>query len=468
MHIRSIHIRLTLWYAILSTVIFLLLGGAAYGLLSYNLSHGVDAALNGVARALTERVRGGFGAFLPSDIDETFRRFLGISPWERYFQMLDALGQSDPRHPFSTSGKLPLSKEALNNASRGLSTYETLKGLGEYPVRVLTMPVIEGGRAVNLIQVGMSLQGVTETRIRFLLVLALLLPIGLLLAGSGGLLLARRALEPVDRMTEAARRISAEHLSERVEETGTYDELDRLAKTFNEMLSRLDAAFSQIRRFSADASHELQTPITILKGELEVTLRSPRTPEEYQATLKSSLEEVNRIAQLVEGLLLLHRAEAGVLRMDRRQVDLGHLLEEVYGQLQAAAQSRLVELRLGPIASAPAQGDRELFRRLLLNLADNAIKYTPPKGIVTLSLQREGKWASLSVSDAGIGIPREEQERIFQPFYRTAEARSRDERGTGLGLAIARSIAMAHGGTIQVQSTPGQGSTFSALIPIDS
>jgi len=363
---------------------------------------------------------------------------------------------------------LPLSKEALNNASRGLSTYETLKGLGEYPVRVLTMPVIEGGRAVNLIQVGMSLQGVTETRIRFLLVLALLLPIGLLLAGSGGLLLARRALEPVDRMTEAARRISAEHLSERVEETGTYDELDRLAKTFNEMLSRLDAAFSQIRRFSADASHELQTPITILKGELEVTLRSPRTPEEYQATLKSSLEEVNRIAQLVEGLLLLHRAEAGVLRMDRRQVDLGHLLEEVYGQLQAAAQSRLVELRLGPIASAPAQGDRELFRRLLLNLADNAIKYTPPKGIVTLSLQREGKWASLSVSDAGIGIPREEQERIFQPFYRTAEARSRDERGTGLGLAIARSIAMAHGGTIQVQSTPGQGSTFSALIPIDS
>jgi heavy metal sensor kinase len=269
-------------------------------------------------------------------------------------------------------------------------------------------------------------------------------------------------------MTEAARRISAEHLSERVEETGTYDELDRLAKTFNEMLSRLDAAFSQIRRFSADASHELQTPITILKGELEVTLRSPRTPEEYQATLKSSLEEVNRIAQLVEGLLLLHRAEAGVLRMDRRQVDLGHLLEEVYGQLQAAAQSRLVELRLGPIASAPAQGDRELFRRLLLNLADNAIKYTPPKGIVTLSLQREGKWASLSVSDAGIGIPREEQERIFQPFYRTAEARSRDERGTGLGLAIARSIAMAHGGTIQVQSTPGQGSTFSALIPIDS
>jgi len=330
------------------------------------------------------------------------------------------------------------------------------------------MPVIDGGHVVNLIQVGMSLRGVTETRVRFLLILALLLPIGLLLAGSGGLLLARRALEPVDRMTEAARRISAEHLGERVEETGTHDELDRLAKTFNEMLSRLDAAFNQIRRFSADASHELQTPLTILKGELEVALRSSRTPEEYQVTLESALEEVNRIAHLVEGLLLLHRAEAGVLRMDRQQVDLEQLLREVYEQLQGVAHSRSVELRLGPIASASAPGDRELFRRLLLNLADNAIKYTPPNGIVTLGLQREGNWASIWVSDTGIGISREEQERIFQPFYRTLDARSQNDRGTGLGLSIARSIAMAHGGTIQVQSTPGQGSTFSASIPIDS
>lgn len=464
----SIRARLTLWYTSLSTVIFLLLAGAAYGLLSYNLSHTVDAALRGVATAMTERVHGGFTTFYPSEIDETFRRFFGFSPWERYFQMWDPFGHSDPRQPSPSSRKLPLSKEALYNASRGIATYETVEGLEKHPVRVLTMPVIEAGRMTNLIQVGMSLQSVSETRVRFLLVLAALLPIGLLLAGSGGLLLARRALEPVDRMTEAAHRIRAEHLSERLKETEAGDELDRLAKTLNEMLSRLDAAFGQIRQFSADASHELQTPLTILKGELEVALRLPRAPEEYRATLKSALEEVNRIAHLVEGLLLLHRAEAGVLRMDRQEVDLGQLLQEVYGQLKVVADSRSIELRLGPTEPVSIRGDRELLRRVLLNLTDNAIKYTAPKGIVSLSLQRKGKGASLLVSDTGIGIPREEQERIFQPFYRTAEARSLAEGGTGLGLSIARSIALAHGGTIEVQSAPGQGSTFRVQIPIES
>lgn len=468
MRTLSIRARLTFWYVSLSTVIILLLAGTAYGLLSYNLSRGVDAALNGVAKALIERVHGRFETFFPSEIDDAFRRFFGFSPWERYFQMFDPFGHSDPRQPLPNSGKLPLSKEALHNASQGLATYETVEGLGKYPVRVLTTPVMQGGRMINLIQVGMSLQTISETRLRFLLAMAALLPIGLLLAGSGGLLLARRALKPVERMAEAAHRISAEHLDERVEETGAGDELDRLAKTLNEMLSRLDAAFSQVRRFSADASHELQTPLTILKGELEVALRLPRTSEEYQDTLRSALEEVNRIAHLVEGLLLLHRAEAGVLRIDRQAVDLGQLLQEVYAQLKVVADSRSIEVRLGPTESISIQGDPELLRRLLLNLGDNAIKYTQPKGSVTFSLQREGKWASMLVSDTGIGIPGEEQERIFQPFYRTVEARSLAEGGTGLGLSLARSIAMAHGGTIQVQSAPGRGSTFRVLIPIDN
>jgi len=170
----------------------------------------------------------------------------------------------------------------------------------------------------------------------------------------------------------------------------------------------------------------------------------------------------------VEGLLLLHRAEVGVLRIDRQQVDLGELLQEVCEQLKVLAVSRSIELRLDSTESLSIRGDRELLRRLLLNLGDNAIKYTQPKGSVTFSLQRESKWASLLVSDTGISIPGDEQERIFQPFYRTAEARSLAEEGTGLGLSIARSIAMAHGGTIQVRSAPGQGSTFRVDIPIEN
>ncbi|MGA2404378.1 MAG: heavy metal sensor histidine kinase [Syntrophobacteraceae bacterium] len=468
MHIRSIRTRLTIWYTSLLTVTLLIVGGAAYGLLSYSLSHEMDTSLDSVARALIERDQNRSTTFLPSEIDQAFRRFFGLSPWDHYFQMRDPSGNRDEHRSLPSTGKLPLSRKALDNAMRGLSSFETVEGLGEYPVRLLTMPVIESSRVINMIQVGMSLESVDETRLRFLLIMAGVLPLGLLLAASGGWLLAHRALKPVDRMTAAARRIGAEHLSQRVDETGTGDELDNLAKTLNQMLTRLDAAFGQVRRFSADASHELQTPLTILKGELEVALRSARTQEEYRATLESALEEVDRIAHLVEGLLILARAEAGVLKMDRQEVDLAQVLEEVYLRLKPLADSHGIELQLGSTEPLRIQGDRERLQRMTSNLVDNAIKYTGAEGRVTLELARENKWASILVSDTGIGIPIEEREHIFQAFYRTSQARSLAYRGTGLGLSIARSIAAAHGGTIQMESTPGQGSSFRVSIPIVS
>jgi two-component system, OmpR family, sensor kinase len=464
--IRSIRTRLTIWYTALLTVTLLIVGGAAFGLLSYSLSSEMDKALDSVARAMIQRDQSRSATVLPSEIDQAFRRFFGFSPWDHYFQMRDPLGNRDERKSLPSSGKLPLSPKALDNAMRGLPSFETVEGLGEYPVRILTMPVMESNRVVNMIQVGMSLESIDQTRVRFLLILAGVLPLGLVLAASGGWLLAHRALKPVDMMTAAARRISAEQLSQRVDETGTGDELDNLAKTLNQMLTRLDAAFSQVRRFSADASHELQTPLTILKGELEVVLRAARTPEEYRETLESALEEVDRIAHMVEGLLLLARAEAGVLRMDRQEVDLGQLLEQVYMRLKPLADLRRVELRLGSVEPLRIQGDRERLQRMTSNLVDNAIKYTGAEGLVTLELQREGRWASILVSDTGIGIPVEEQKAIFQAFYRTSQAQSLPERGTGLGLSIAQSIAAAHGGTIHLESTPGRGSSFKILIPI--
>jgi len=468
MRIRSIRARLTLWYTSLLALTFLLLGGAAYGLLTYNLFHYIDAALSGVGGALAEQTLRGGPASLPPDVDEIFRRFFGFSPLDRYFDMIEPPGRSGLSLPPRT-GKLPLSPKALKNASEGFSTFETVEGLAPYPVRVLTLPVIERGRVVvRLIQVGMSLEASINTRRRFLLTMAAVFPIGLLLAGGGGWLLARRALRPVDRMTETARRISAEHLAARLEDTGANDELSRLARTLNEMLERLDTSFHQIRQFSADASHELQTPLTVLKGEIEVALRNPRTPEEYQRILKSALEEIDRVARLVEGLLLLARADAGVLRMDLQPADLAQLVEDVYAQVKVLAETRNISLFLGGMEPLSIQGDYERLRRVLLNLVDNAIKYTPSWGRVTISLQREGEWASLQVTDTGIGLSPEDRERIFQRFYRSAEARSRSEGGAGLGLCIARSIVEAHGGKIQTKSSPGLGSTFTVLLPLQS
>ena len=462
MMLRTIRARLTLWYTTLLTLSFLILGSTGYGLLSYTLSQESDAALRGVAQTLAQRGGGGAETFIPAEIDEVFRRFFGFSPLERYFERLPS-GPSSSR-----GGKLPLSEQALKNASRGLPTFETLEGLGPYPVRVLTWPVVKAGRVSGVIQVGMSRENLDKTLRRFLWIMAGIFPVALLLAGGGGWALARKALQPVDRMTETARRISAEHLDRQVHGSGAGDELDRLAQTLNEMLGRLNTAFQEIRQFSADASHELQTPLTVLKGEIEVGLRSPRRPEEYQAILRSALEETDRIARLVEGLLLLSRSDAGVLRMDRRPVNLKNLIEDVLKEVQPLAGSHAVQLRTGPMEPAQVPGDPDRLRRLILNLVDNGIKYTPPGGSVEISLRTDEKWALLRVSDTGIGISEEDQEEIFRRFYRTAGARAQGGSGAGLGLAIARSIAEAHGGRIQVESAAGQGSRFTISLPLSS
>ncbi|MDD2902536.1 MAG: heavy metal sensor histidine kinase [Syntrophales bacterium] len=467
MILKSIGARLTFWYAAILSVTLLVLGGTAYGLLAYSLSHDLDASLQGVAKMSAEQAGAANGAFLPPDVDELFRHFFGFSPLNRSFEMFDTRGRRNLPQPGSRAGKLPLSPQAFKNALRGLSTFETLERSGPYPFRVLTMPVIKAGRVVNLVQVGISLENVIETRRRFLLIMAGVLPLGLLLATAGGWVLARRALKPVDQMTRAARRISGEDLTERLQETGTDDELDRLAKTLNEMLGRLDDFLGQIRQFSADAAHELQTPLTILKGEIEVALRSPRTPVEYQQVLNSSLEEIERISSLVAGLLLLARADRGVLRLDLRPLDLPELLQEVGEQLRLVAENREVSLNYGVLEPSVIQGDREHFQRLLLNLIDNAIKYTPAGGSVTLSLRCLGQEAQVAITDTGLGLTEEEQAQIFHRFYRAEAARSQSGGGAGLGLSIAQSIAAAHGGKIEVESLPGRGSTFTVSLPGD-
>jgi len=443
----------------LLTLTFLVLGGAVYGLLSYSLLKEVDRSLQSVARVMAERAREDRARSLfPSEIEAIFRRFFGVSPRQPFFQMLDPEGRSA-----ETRG-LPLDRETLENAARGLATYETVEGAEPYGVRLLTVPLMQGGRPVRLIRVGASLKNVSDTRLRFLVILAGLLPVALLLAGAGGWVLARRALRPVERMAEAARRISAERLAERVEETGAGDELDRLAQTLNQMLARLDQAFQQVRQFSADASHELQTPLTALRGELEVALRSTRTPEAYQETLRSALEEIERISRLVEGLLLLARAESGALRMDRRPVDLSELAEEVHWRLKVLADERSVDLRLKADGPVVVSGDRDRLRRLLVNLVDNGVKYTPPEGRVSVSLSQDRDRAEIAVTDTGRGMAFGDLERIFQPFFRSEEAAR--EPGSGLGLSIARSIAQAHGGDLSVESVPGKGSTFRVSLPV--
>jgi heavy metal sensor kinase len=413
------------------------------------------------------------------------RRFFGPSFTDKFYQFLDPHGQLDPRRPRFGGEPLRVSPKALRNAADGYATFETFPGNGRFPIRVLTFPVMQDGKMVNVLQVGMSLEGLHMARQHFLWALATLVPLALVLAGTGGWLLARRALRPVDQMTMTARRIEAEHLAQRLEGGEVDDELGRLARTLNEMLARLEAAFAQIRRFSADASHELRTPLTVLRGEIEVALRSLRDPR-YQRVLGSVLEEVESMARLVDDLLLLSRADAGALRWDAGPVELDRLVEDVAKEGEILGRGRQVRVTIQALEPLVVQGDDQRLKQLLRNLVDNGVKYTPAGGQVTLALRaarhetpepdskletRNSKslgWAEIEVRDTGVGIPPEALPRVFERFYRVDPARSREAGGAGLGLCIVKTIAEAHHGTIAVRSSPGAGSTFTVRLPLSA
>jgi two-component system, OmpR family, sensor kinase len=461
----SIRTRLTLWYTTLLAITFVILGLAAYVLVSYTLHREADSALRSIATTLAERKVAESGNF-PPNVDDVFRRFFGLPPVEPFFEWVDPRG--NPQNDLSQPKVIPFTALARQNAARGVATFETFSATGHYPIRILTWPVISTGRVIGLIRVGASEVNLQKTLSSFLLIMTGLFPLALALAGGGGWFLAHRALLPVDRMTQAARRIGASQLNARLELTGSDDELDRLAATLNSMLSRLEAAFNEMRQFTADASHELQTPLTILRGEMEIALRSPRSEAEYIEVMKSGLEEIERISLLVEGLLLLARSDAGVLKMDCKPVDLLMVTEEVIDRLVSLARSQQISLTLGHIESLEVPGDIVHLKRLLFNLVDNAIKYTPRGGNVTVSVEKVETFAVVSVADTGIGVLEEDNQKVFQRFFRSAEARSGTQGGSGLGLSIVKSIAEGHGGKVELTSVPGQGSTFRVYLPLTS
>jgi heavy metal sensor kinase len=267
-------------------------------------------------------------------------------------------------------------------------------------------------------------------------------------------------------MTVAAQRIAGGDLTQRLTVPQSADEIGRLAGTFNNMIARLETSFRQIRQFTSDASHELRTPLTVMKGETELALRRPRPLDDYQSVLESNLEEIDRMTNIVDELLFLSRADMGEVKMASLPVKLEVLVEDIHRQATLLGQDRAIEVVLGTVTPAVVLGDELRLRELLLNLVENAIKYSHPGGKVEVSLLTEGHHARLSVTDQGIGISDEDQKRIFDRFFRTDEARAHTKKGTGLGLAICAWIAESHKGKIAVVSAPGQGSTFTVILPL--
>ncbi|MGH7396788.1 MAG: ATP-binding protein [Candidatus Rokuibacteriota bacterium] len=458
----SIRTRLTLWYSGVLLTILITIGALSYSWLRIAVLQDLDASLLTVAQVIEDTGSPGRAA---ADSEALLWQLLGPELYDKFVQLLDPEGRPHRAPVGRQPDVLPLSAEARARAARGQRTFETVVLSGPEPVRVLTMPIVRDGRVAEIVQVGMALRRAEAIRDRYLDTLIVLIPLGVGLAALGGGIIARLALRPVDEMARTARRITAEDLSRRVDRRGTGDELDRLAETLNGMLARLEEAFAQTRRFAADAAHELRTPLTALRGGIEVALRMERPSAEYRRVLASNLEEVERLVRLSEDLLLLSRSLAGPERA-RGVVDLEPLMLEVFEVGVRLGQAAGVSVRIDTATPASVHGDAAALRRSLLNLVENAVKYTPPGGKVELSLITGDGMATAAVSDTGIGIEPGDAERIFEPFVRLDAARARDTGGAGLGLAIARSVVIAHGGTLSAESRPGAGSRFAIRLPL--
>jgi heavy metal sensor kinase len=472
----KIRTRLTLWYTAVLFAILVVISALSYSLLSWSLTKDIDASLLTVGQIVRDVGWEPADASLGS-AEAMVREILGPEFYDKFFRLIDPDGQPRERSTFFSGQAAPLSTSARSNAMQGQATFETVRLAGGAPARLLTMPVVRGGQLVQIVQVGIPLQRARQTLTHYLQTLLVLVPVGLVLAATGGALTARTALARLDTISRTARRLSAEDLGERLPRDGTGDELDHLAETLNEMLARLEAAFAEIRRFSADAAHELRTPLTALRGGLEVALRSERTAPQYREVLASSLEDVQRLIRLAEDLLLLTRSSA-VTSTKAAAVDLEPLVLDVLDTALRLAGQRGVTVRLAETfprageSQMTVSGDGMALRRAVLNLVENALKYTPPGGAVEISLARErpegagGFVGVIGVHDTGVGIAPGDLERIFDPFVRVDAARTRETGGAGLGLAIARSVVTAHGGRVEVQSTPGRGSVFTLRLPL--
>jgi heavy metal sensor kinase len=328
-------------------------------------------------------------------------------------------------------------------------------------MRVRFAPIAAGGA----LEVGVTGDDVTDTLSILLYILAIAYPATLVVASAGGIFLAGRALSPIDRITKLAQRISAEDLSQRLELDIADDEVGRLARTFNDMIARLDAGFRRQRQFTADASHELRTPLTAVRGQIEVALSREREGDAYREVLKGVNEEVDRLIRLVGSLLTLARADAGEIALASEPVDVGELAGSAVEQVRQSAEQKNIGLAVEGAAGVVVQADQDLLLQLVLNLLDNALKFTPDGGTVAVGWASGDGTTRLWVRDTGLGIAPEHVGRIFDRFYRIDTARNRAEGGAGLGLSISRWIAEAHGGSLAVESTPGAGSTFTVTLP---
>jgi heavy metal sensor kinase len=462
MNPRSLRFRLIIWYAGLVTSVFVLLGGVMYQVLRHylerNLAETLTRRADQIAVSLLGQVEQTGEPYVADEIKiryapENYDRFIRLTRADG--SVLYASGRAasfDPEGLAVSAGEAPERIALLPDGKRLL-------------VMAKDYQAPRGRRYV--IESGAPMQPIEKVLAQMLVMLVMGLPLVVLAAAGGGYLLVGRALAPVLGIAQSAERITLHDLNEQLPLTRTGDELEQLSLALNRMIIRLREAFDQNRRFLGDASHELRTPLTALRAELESIVQEARLPE-MRDRVGSALEEVNRLAKIVETLFAISRLEAGEAQQERARFDLARLVGSTADQMALLAEDKGISVQCDLEQDVTVEGDQSRIKQVVVNLLDNAIKYTPAGGCVKLRVHgREGE-ATLEVSDTGIGIPPVALPHVFERFFRVDAARSREVDGAGLGLAIVKSICGAHGGRVEVESGANRGSTFKVKLPLAS
>jgi heavy metal sensor kinase len=457
--------KLTIWYGGILAVILIIFSSGVYVYFKNSLEKSIDVKIKSIAEVLassmTEEHGGGnvFGNF-----ERYLENVLGKKPKGKFIQIIDSSGKIGAKMNDIETDVIPTRFNTTERALKGEIVYETIEDANPR-LRMITMPILDNKKITSIVQVGSSLADFDETMKKLLIIMIISIPTSISVTIIVGYFMAKKSLKPVDQIRKAAVKISSSNLDERIDIKGRKDELGRLAETFNAMIARLKDSFQRINQFSIDVSHELKTPLTILKGETEVALRKDRDNGEYVNLLQSNLEEIDRMTRIIDDLLLLSKANTQDIKLNIESISLRDLVADVCVDMKIFADNKEITLIVDELADVRLIGDELKLRRMLWNIMENGIKYTPKGGVVNVSSYTDNGYIRINVKDNGMGISGDDIKYIFDRFYRADRSRKR-ESGSGLGLSISKWIAEAHKGAIEVTSQLSKGSQFIIKLPI--
>lgn len=472
MRIKSIRVRLTLWYVVILGLIILVADLYLYKSFKSSIIASIDDTLYMLAEEVEHTILMEAQPTWRKEIKNVRDEFIT----HRFFiQVLEVKGSKGEKgiHRIIPSGVLagsvyPKSRKNILTALKDSPEYVnvTYKSLSVHPIRIILFPVIKDTGTTYIVQVGTSLRKSYQSLDKLTIILSIAAPFMLLLSSLVGYLILTRAFQPVKSVVRTVDRISTEDLSLRVDSKGRADEIGELADTFNRMIERLEQSVHRIKEFSGDVSHELKTPLTIIRGEMDVTLRRERDGKEYKEAFISVYEEVKKLETIIDNLLFLSQADLEQSRAGFEKTPLFEILINEVEKMKTLADKKNVRFVIDEMEALYIKGNNLLLERLIMNVLDNAVKYTSAGGEVKVSLRKDNDHALMEIRDSGIGIPKESLPHIFDRFYRVDKSRADRSRGSGLGLSIVRQVAALHWAEVDVSSETDKGTRVIVRFPI--